>query len=341
MTPDQPELTIAIPIGPAHDGIAERAMQSVKTQAIPVKGVRYVDHEERGSGYARNQLLERVTTPYVAFLDADDWLEPEFSSLLLAAAKVSGANYVYSSAYVRSADTGEDVFIRAPKRCYCFDNGWQTHMITAVLKTEWARAVGGFDETLPGMEDTDFFHRLHEAGHCGILVDEPLVHLTERGLRSSAFQVNPDQARIKRNMEQRYNKGTSMSCCQGDGVKNEGPHGERQPGDVLVEVIGTPVNYVGWETGRIYPRLGYGERMWADPRDVRRDPRRLQQVEDIPVKVETATETLHTAEDVANVFEGMRQNGAYVYMPQVPVQPRGKVSVADVINMAKASQHAD
>jgi hypothetical protein len=57
-------------------------------------------------------------------------------------------------------------------------DGWLQsglHAVTALIPTQWARDVGGFDEELPGWEDWDFFIKLTIAGYCGQRVPEPLL----------------------------------------------------------------------------------------------------------------------------------------------------------------------
>jgi hypothetical protein len=279
MTNNQALVTICIPIGPGHEDVARRAMDSVKAQTVPVDGLAFHDRDGRGAGYARNQLLSKVATPYVAFLDADDWLEPQYAERMLAALReteVDGA-YVYSDWY--ETTPAGNVVRTAPERCYCFDNGWQVHLVTALVPTAWARAVHGFDESLPGMEDTDFFHKLQEAGHCGRRVAECLLHYTENGKRSIAFRNAPDYLAVKEKIGRRYHR-ENMSCCGGQPVPNSGPFGERQPGDILARVSGPAfVRYVGRRSGRLYPPgIGHGALLWVDPADVEGDPARFQRV---------------------------------------------------------------
>lgn len=315
-----PDLTICIPIGPYHEQIVTRAMDSVKAQTVAVAGVAYHDDGAKGAGYARNQMLSQVRTPFVAFLDADDWLEPEFASVMVEATASAGLRYVYSDWYEDTPQHQEAVK-EAPARCYCFDNGWQVHLVTAVIRTDWLRAIGGFDETLPGMEDTDMFHRLHDAGHCGQRVPVPLVHYRGLGERSRTFEARADRQDIKEKIGRKYNRGSAMPCCQGEGVKNEGPFGEQQPGDVLAELQGPPRITVGIESRRIYPRQGYGARCWVDPRDAMRDPMRFKLVPQPLASPKVEQPPLQNVGEIAETFEGWRTDGAHVYLPQNDAPP--------------------
>lgn len=52
------------------------------------KDITYIYEENQGQGHARNEALKLVTTPYVAFLDSDDWLMPDFVEKLMPLADV-------------------------------------------------------------------------------------------------------------------------------------------------------------------------------------------------------------------------------------------------------------
>lgn len=315
MTPT-PEVTIAIPIGPGYEGYLERSTESVKRQTIPVKGISFYDEKGKGPGYARNQLALKCDTPYIAFLDCGDWLEPDYSAEMLSALKMARGRYVYSGWFGgKSPETpDEEVPVIPSDRCYCFDNNWQAHLVTALIPVLWLRQVGGFDESLPGMEDTEFFHKLHETGHCGVLVPKPLLHYSDVVARSVAFHNRPDRDQIKEQIERRFHKPT-MSCCGRQAVPNQGPFNEKQPGDVLAEVQGAAfIVYVGKGTGRVYPPgLGHGQRCWAHPEDVRADRHHFRE---LPI---SEWPRLESATDVGEFMNGQRQN---VHMPQANGAPK-------------------
>lgn len=330
-----PELTIAIPIGPGHETFADRAKQSVMAQTIEVVGIAYADPDGRGAGWARNRLLEKVQTPYVTFLDSDDWIEPTYAELMLKAAADAGDKYIYSGWYEENP-AKQAVVVTPPQKCYCFDNGWQVHLITALMRTDWVRQIGGFDEELPGMEDTDFFHRLHEAGHCGYMIANPLVHYSYGGQRSLKFQNRPDYFEIKEKVGRRHHK-EFMPCCGGTPIINQNPGNERQEGDILAHAMGSALVTVGRISRRIYPRAGYGALLWVDPRDADADPmrfKRSQQQEDIDRTRETFVlpnaspqPTVSSAEDFARVMEAQRNNA---FVPPSQPKPSRRKSINDL-----------
>src|SRR5688572_12844268 len=105
------DVSAVIPIGPGHEAVADKAIASVQAQTIPVDIVTVRDEHRLGPGWARNEGLRRVQTTFVVFLDADDWIEPEFVERCLAAWKPN--RYVFTDWY-----DGEGV-----KRAPCVNAG--------------------------------------------------------------------------------------------------------------------------------------------------------------------------------------------------------------------------
>lgn len=345
-----PDLTIAIACGPFHKDIVKRAVESCEKQTARVSYGVWPDEQARGTGWARNQLLSRVTTPFVTFLDADDYLESDFAARMLEAAYENTSRYVYCGWLAdEMGANGKPQPISPPDKCYCFENGCLVHPVTALVPTAWAREVGGFDENLPGMEDTDFFLKLTSAGHCGYRLDLPLFHwtpATEKS-RSFIFRNRPDYLEIKRRIGDKYNKGLSMPCCGGKSQKNEGPFGEKQPGDILAHMLGTPSlgGYVGYRTRRIYPGVGYGDLVWAHPADVAADPRKFAPAEPpaapqviVSTTVQASSEppAISTAEQLASVMQGYAREGNDVYLPQnaAPQSPAARMKPSQIRKLA-------
>jgi glycosyltransferase involved in cell wall biosynthesis len=150
-----------------------QAQLSVKRQTLqPFEVVVEFDHDRTGSAATRNRALERVTTEFVAWLDDDDQFLPNHLETLRAAATVHSADVVYS--LPRILDGAGNIHPRA------FDWGGgpvfdpeylerKAHIqTTSLVKTEWARKVGGFkfitDDTGAVNDDHGFYLALHHAG---------------------------------------------------------------------------------------------------------------------------------------------------------------------------------
>lgn len=262
-------VTICIPIAPYHEQLAERAIRSANSQTIPCEVLTLVDREKRGPGFMRNRLLEKVTTPYIVFLDADDWLELTFAEETLKAIKPH--QYVYTDWF---ADGIDNTPRSAPDRAWCAQT-W--HVITTLLPTDVVRQVGGFDEQLSALEDTDFYMKIITRMCCGIHLRRPLFHYSGDGQRSKAIHDTPLEKQLLQGFVIKY--GGRMSCCGGSGIVQIVGEG-KQPGDVLAQTLwGGNHTEHGRISGRIYPRSGNGRLMWVDPRDASASPHLWRVVE--------------------------------------------------------------
>ena len=95
----RPDVTVVIPTHPERvaNGMLNRALLSLREQEFPPAAhVVQVDSEGAGAALTRDAGLDRVTTPWVAFLDSDDWFYPEHLHLLRLAAEIGAADYVFS-----------------------------------------------------------------------------------------------------------------------------------------------------------------------------------------------------------------------------------------------------
>lgn len=269
-------LTFITAIGPQHVSIAERAIASVRAQTLPVRMLYEVDASATGPAPIRNRLLAKVDTPFVAFLDADDWIDPAWSYKTLAA--YEAGRYVYTDHWQgeRRMVAGARAFLNREAQ----NEAYTWHPITALVPTEAARAVG-FDETLPGGEDTAFYLGLMARGICGKWLAEPLFHYGANGGRGKAFYAHPDRVALLNEVWTRYG-GVAMSCCGDNKVTVPDQLGAQQPGDILAQSLweGNRVER-GSVTGRVYPRTGNGKTLWVNATDVMARPDLFRVVETI------------------------------------------------------------
>lgn len=317
------DVTVVIPIGPGHETVAQRAVASVQAQTVPTVVVTVRDTDGRGPGWARNEGLRQVTTPWVLFLDADDWLEPHAVDSLLQAAAQHPGMYVYSDWYA-----GE-IHVNAPQTGFAWCGGtW--HAVTALLPTAWVRTVDGFNDTLPGGEDTDFYLNLITSRRCGVRLPEPLLHYSADGQRGKTFVNRPDFEQIMLGIRARYaNRGQHMACC---GQTVAAPDsGDRQNGDVLaVALWGGNRREHGRATGRLYPRTGNGKTAWVDPRDIDAAPHLWRRADD----AEDANSAVDNVHDLAAQMMQRVMPRTARYQPQrAPHVPVTAPDVAAIVRM--------
>lgn len=309
-------VTVIIPYSAEHEALSARAVASVRAQTVKCEGMAIFDRERRGPGYVRNRGLARVTTPYVVFLDADDWLEPTFVERALKA--IQPNRYVYTDWY----ESGD--IKRAPDKAWC---GGTWHVITTLIPTEMAKAVGGFDESLPGAEDTDFYLKLTTRKWCGIRLPEPLFHYGAEGARARAFKAGPDEKRVMQLISERH--GGKMGCCGVSPSEELPPVGDKQDGDVLARALwGGNRREMGRVTGRMYPRVGNGATAWVDPRDLAATPQLWEQV----VSIETPVDMPFVLDGLDAIARAVMPNAQWTPPPEpTKVQP----DVSRLIELAR------
>lgn len=217
-----PLISVIIPVGRGHAETLIDALDSVQAQTMPFWECIVVDDTLRpndfdairlshpwmrytqalkvtdngiagklGAGAARNRGLELARAPLVLFLDADDVIVPRALEAMTRSYVQSGGKYVYSD-WLTLTDESRidgDMEVREVEE---YDQTKMLHglrhAVTALIPTEWVRAVGGFDENLPGFEDWDLYCKLAIAGNCGIRHPHPLlVYRRAHGTRTRAL----------------------------------------------------------------------------------------------------------------------------------------------------------
>lgn len=258
-------ITFIIPFSRAHDTIVERAVDSVRKQSVPCQHLVLKDADGRGPGYMRNRGLEKTNTEYAVFLDADDTVAPNFAEKCLEV--ITPQHLVYTDWH-----DGRGAYGRAPTPCKVWTEK-TFHLVTALLHTDDARRIGGFDEALPGAEDTDFGIRLRLSGVCGTHIAQALVMYQPGGTRSNTLRNSPADAQIQHYFNERYRGTNLMGCC---GVNTDAPitMNEKQPGDILVEANWAGNRpFVGPATGRHYGvRVGNFRAFWIAKEDIDATP---------------------------------------------------------------------
>jgi glycosyltransferase involved in cell wall biosynthesis len=281
-----PVISVIIPVGPGHESLISDAVESVIGQSVREWEVILIDDTggkgdfkestlkrypfirwfttkgRTGAGFARNVGIEAARGGYVLFLDADDWLRQDAMDLLLQATTVTGL-YSYPDFYIVDGKevTAKSVF---PYDRAMFQLEQVMHSVTALVPVEWALAVGGFDEDLPGWEEYDFYMKLAVAGYCGTCVKQPLFY----------YRLNSGTRRqISQGMKKKLNSGFAKKfggvemakCCGGGGaaildakralglIPREATNIQDLPNEVRLEFTGVWLGPVGFTVnGRTY-----------------------------------------------------------------------------------------
>ena len=244
----EPAISIIIPCGPRHAHYLPDALTSVMTQqvtawealviddtggplALPrLPGVRVLPGPEQPEGSsgparaarARNEGLRHARAPWVTFLDADDALTDDaLASLLRGAVRHPEAGYIFGAWWNLPPD-GTPRFAPAPPYDRGRLLGGNLHPITALVPTEQARQVGGFDPRWDVYEDWEFWLRLGLSGCCGQPIPEPII-VYRNGAGSNRDQSHDRRAMLTQMRSERFGavirgEVAAVGCC-GSGAK--------------------------------------------------------------------------------------------------------------------------
>lgn len=171
-----PRVTILTPTIEGREELLVEAALSVRSQTEEAAHLIYLDTEHRGPAWCRNQLLERVQSEWVGFLDDDDLLDPEHVEALMALLDNGGphADLAWSRCRTEFAPGVPPVHILQPIRgtsdlVGMFRRGRNWIPVTVLARTESIRAAGGFDPA-DRYEDYELWQRMH-------LLGQRFVHL--------------------------------------------------------------------------------------------------------------------------------------------------------------------
>lgn len=148
---------------------------------IAGRGVRVEHLPHRGPGAARNHGARLLDSDGLIFLDADDRLAPWYVERTVDMLVTGGLDLVTTGLL----EIGHhELWLPPTTTAGIFEQGAAMHVSTLMRRCVWERA-GGFDEQLPGSEDTAFWVSALESGaRCGLIPEAGLEIRVRPGSRS-------------------------------------------------------------------------------------------------------------------------------------------------------------
>lgn len=308
-----PLVSIIVPVGPRHVEHARLAAASVARQSLaalcetiiicdgaadapPLPGCAVLpsDGRQRGPAHTRNRGIAAARGAFILPLDADDWLLPHAVEHLLREYSRGTRGYVYGDCYTEEPwDKAEQfrgqngavvddtrrrawMYRSAPDYVQAHMRSHNIHVVTALIPTHHARAVGGYDEGVDAWEDWSFHLRLAIAGVCGYRLPIPIfVYRVWEGDRMQRF-YGGDTALMEAVLV-RYRDATGgipmAGCCGGDATLARLAQGATRTlanGDALPLDGGrVRIEYLGDSRGTIplEPTPGHVVRLADTPRN--------------------------------------------------------------------------
>jgi len=151
----------------------------------------------QGPAWARNRGVEAAQADLLVFLDADDYLQPEYLETVVKAYHQVEGGYIYTDWYsidsenhIKREESKDWDALHATRKAL--------HTITCLFpKTAWEDVYagdpsrgGGFDERIEGWEDWEFLIAVLEAGYCGTRVAIPLfTYRFKSGRREESYAL--------------------------------------------------------------------------------------------------------------------------------------------------------
>jgi peptidoglycan/xylan/chitin deacetylase (PgdA/CDA1 family)/2-polyprenyl-3-methyl-5-hydroxy-6-metoxy-1,4-benzoquinol methylase len=160
------------------DGSADATLRVASGYAGRDHRITVHSQPNAGVSAARNRALDAVDSPWVMFLDADDWLADgaldELSACVAAQPELDlihgrGVRVMSDGTHVAEPPVplGEDLFTIFARTC-----AFSIH--TCVVRTELVHAVGGFDESFETCEDWDLWLRVTRTRPRSAAITAPL-----------------------------------------------------------------------------------------------------------------------------------------------------------------------
>ncbi len=145
------------------DGSTDRSAEILREYG---DRIRVVSQVNSGLPAARNSGIRSSRGEFLCFLDADDYLSPEFAEVMASALVLSGAAVAYCGwqnigAQGRSNEPYVPPDYEATDKLESFlrsASPWPVH--AAMVRADVLRETGGFNESLPTCEDYEFWLRV-------------------------------------------------------------------------------------------------------------------------------------------------------------------------------------
>lgn len=175
-----------------------RQIEELIEDYINVREIQYIVVETNGGACkARNKALKCARGEYIAFLDDDDeWIENKIELQISAIQKNPDAVIVYSNALIRYSNVKKE-HLRfksiQPEGNIFFGNLAKNNIGSCsfpLFKTTNLRAIGGFREDMPALQDWELYLRLLKENRAAYVHEPVAIYYFYEGERISSHPEN-------------------------------------------------------------------------------------------------------------------------------------------------------
>ena len=148
-------------------------------------GIKLLEQANGGQGSARNAGVAATHSPYICFLDQDDFFLDTHNEVLRAAIVQDDKRFGWAYADLYQADVAGQIYktstvkdrAQHPKIYLKKMLREDMHVLpsASIIARKAFNEVGGFNEQLRGYEDDDLFTRMFRAGLTNVFVDLPVT----------------------------------------------------------------------------------------------------------------------------------------------------------------------
>lgn len=162
------------------DGSTDSTHTLVEEMMSKEPRIRLVRGAGEGASGARNRGIRCARGRFLSFLDADDWIEPQFMATMLDALEAAPDHDIAYCAFRRVMPDGQMTEGVADPRVQQepFEVFARTCAVVTIncllIERQLVLDAGGFDTSLLTCEDWDLWQRLSRAGARWLMIDEPL-----------------------------------------------------------------------------------------------------------------------------------------------------------------------
>ena len=160
--------------------------------------ITFLQTDNRGVSTARNRAIAETGAPFIALLDGDDTLRPEYLALTCAALEADpDARFVTVNARIFGAVPEERTCFDGPQGSSdgirgslsdVLDRSFGVYIGSTFRRADF-EAIEGFDPTMTHAEDFDLWVRLMLLGGHALYIDKVLADYRVRGQSASASEM--------------------------------------------------------------------------------------------------------------------------------------------------------